>query len=97
MFIVMTKVQLQPGKIDTVRDLFAQTNPQLVANQPDWIEAKFTADRTNDQVTVLAYWRSAESYRTFSADETFRQTMSQFAPHFAGPPEITISEVLFEM
>ena len=36
MFIAITKVQLKPGKIDAVRDLFAETNPALVAGEPRW-------------------------------------------------------------
>ena len=97
MFVIMTKVQLKPGRIDEVRDLFEKTNPDLVTGQPDWIEAKFTVNRENDQVIVLAFWRNADSYKAFSSSENFRQVMSQFAPHFSGTPQITINEILFEM
>ena len=97
MYVVITTVQLKPGKIDEVRDLFKKTNPDLVKDQTDWVEAKFTADRDEDQVTVLAFWRDAESYKTFSASESFKQVMSQFGPYFAGLPQVTINEILFEM
>ena len=97
MFVVITKVQLKPGKIDEVRDLFAKTNPALVAGQSDWIEAKFTANRAENQVTVMAFWRNADSYKTFSSSAQFGQVMSQFAPFFAGQPQVTINEILFEM
>ena len=97
MFVIMTRVQLKPGKIDEVRDLFEKTNPELVKGQEDWIEAKFTANRVEDQVTVLAFWRNADSYRAFSAGENFRHVMSQFSPYFAGPPQVTVNEILFEL
>lgn len=97
MYVVITTVQLKPGKIDQVRDLFEKTNPDLVKGQTDWIEAKFTANREKDQVTVLAFWRNANSYKTFSASDDFKQVMSQFGPYFAGPPQVTINEILFEM
>lgn len=97
MFVVMTRVQLKPGRIDEVRELFEETNPALVKDQPDWVEAKFTANREEDQVTVLAFWRDADSYREFSASEKFRRVMSEFGPHFAGRPEVTVNEILFEM
>ncbi len=97
MFVVITKVQLKPGKVDDVRELFEKTNPALVEGQKDWIKALFTANRNANQVTVLAFWRRAESYQTFSANLKFQQVMSQFAPYFTGPPEITINEILFEM
>ncbi|MBD3274821.1 MAG: hypothetical protein GF372_05890 [Candidatus Marinimicrobia bacterium] len=97
MYVVITRVQLLPGKIDTVRNLFEQTNPALVEGQADWIEAKFTANREKHQVTVLAYWKNADSYERFRTGDEFQQVMSRFAPHFESPPEVTINEVLFEM
>ena len=93
----MTSVQLKSGKIDEVRDLFEKTNPDLVKGQSDWVEAKFTANPGNDQVTVLAFWRNAESYKEFSSGENFKQVMAQFSPFFTGQPQVTINEVLFEM
>jgi heme-degrading monooxygenase HmoA len=97
MFVVMTTVQLKPGTIDTVVQLFAVSNPALVASQEDWIEAKFTANREENRVTVLAFWRDADSYRAFRAGGEYTQVMSQFAPHFAGPPQVEINEVLLAM
>ncbi len=35
MVVVMTSVQLQKGHVDAVRDLFASTNPGLVAGPPE--------------------------------------------------------------
>jgi heme-degrading monooxygenase HmoA len=97
MYVVITTVQLKPGKIDEVRALFEETNPRLVEGESDWIKAKFTANRDADRVTVLAFWRDADAYRAFSSSAPFRQVMSQFAPYFAGPPAISINEILFEM
>lgn len=97
MYVVITKVRLLPGKIDTVRNLFEQTNPALVKGQGDWIEAKFTANREKHQVTVLAFWKDADSYDRFRNGDEFREVMAQFAPYFESPPEVTINEVLFEM
>ena len=56
MYLVMTTVKVKSGKVDEVRDLFERTNPDLVKDQTDWVEAKFTANREEDQVTVLAFW-----------------------------------------
>ena len=97
MYVVITTVSVKPGSVDAVRKLFAETNPGLVEGQTEWVEAKFTANRAEDRVSVLAFWRDADAYRNFSAGEEFRQVMGRFAPHFAGPPEVSINEVLFEM
>ena len=97
MHVIMTRVQLKPDSIDDVRRLFEETNPALVSEQPNWIKAAFTANRETNQVTVLAFWRNADSYQIFSKSQQFQQTMSQFGQFFAGPPDVTINEVLFEM
>lgn len=97
MYVVITTVQLKAGKIDQVRDLFEKTNPDLVKDQPNWVEAKFSANREAERVTVLAFWRDADAYREFSASDEFKQVMSQFGPYFARAPQVTINEILFEM
>lgn len=97
MFVVMTTVPVLPGQIDAVRQLFAATNPELVAKQKEWVEALFTANYETNEITVLAFWRDADAYRQFSASAPFREVMAQFRPHFAGPPRINISEVLLLM
>lgn len=97
MYVAITTVEVKPGSIPTVRDLFERTNPPLVAEQAEWREAKFTANFERNSVTVLAFWDSAEAYRTFSESDAFREVMSEFAPHFAGSPRVSVNEVLFEM
>ena len=97
MYIAITTVKLIPGSVDTVCNLFKETNPALVQGEEDWVKASFAADRANDEVTVMAIWRSADAYHNFSASTQFRMTMSKFGPYFAGPPQISVKEILFEM
>jgi heme-degrading monooxygenase HmoA len=97
MYVVITRVQLKPGRIKEVQNLFEETNPELVDGEESWIRAKFTANHEEDQVTVLAYWHNVESYREFSSSESFRNVMAEFAPHFAGQPDVSVNEILFEM
>ena len=97
MHVVMTRVPVKPGHFEAVLRLFQETNPGLVSDQDDWLEARFTANPEDGSVTVLAFWRNVESYAAFSSSEAFREVMSRFALHFDGPPEVTINEVLFQM
>lgn len=97
MVVVITRVALKPGRVDQVLELFQRTNPDLVAEEQDWLRARFTANRAEDRVIVLAYWNNAPAYRAFSRREQFQAVMAEFAPHFAAPPEVTVQEVLFEM
>ena len=97
MYVAITDVQLQPDRIDIVRELFENTNPDLVADEDSWVSAKFTADYDTDRVTVMAFWTDPDAYRRFSQSEEFGRVMSRFASHFAAPPSVRIHEVLFEM
>lgn len=91
--LVVTVAAVVPGRLDAVAELFAATNPALVADQPDWLEAVVGLDRSSDRVTVVAAWADAQSYRRFAASERFRATMARFAPDLAGPPEVTVHEL----
>ncbi|NBC96444.1 MAG: hypothetical protein GVY27_08835 [Deinococcus-Thermus bacterium] len=91
--LVVTVATVAPGKLDAVADLFAASNPDLVGDQPDWLEAAVGVDRSADRVTVVAAWADAGSYRRFAASERFRATMARFAAHLTGPPEVTVHEL----
>jgi quinol monooxygenase YgiN len=72
-------------------------NPPLVAAEADWLGAWFTGNRERSEITNIALWKNAESYERLRNSEAFRNTMSQFADLLAGPPTITINELLVEM
>jgi len=96
-FAVITRVKVQPGSIDELASLFESTNRELVAGHDDWLGAWFTADRDNDEVTVIARWRDPDSYQRLRQSEQFQSTMAQFGEKFAGPPSISTNEILVEM
>ena len=97
MFVVITTVKVQEGSIDELASLFDATNRDLVAGHDDWLGAWFTANRAASEVTVIAHWREASSYETLRDSEEFQATMAQFAQEFAGPPKVSINEILVEM
>lgn len=97
MFAVITRVAVQPGSIDELAALFDETNRALVADHDDWKGAVFTANRETNEVTVIARWSDPESYSRLRNSEAFGQIMAQFAERFAGPPEVTVNEILVEM
>jgi heme-degrading monooxygenase HmoA len=97
MHVVVTTVRVKPGRAEACAELFRATNPDLVRDEPDWLSARMVVDRERDEVMVTAVWRDAESYRRFSRSERFREVMGGFAEHFAGPPEVRITDLLVEM
>lgn len=97
MYGVMTRVALQPDCQDACAALFRDTNPALVANEPDWLGARMMFDPEANAVTVLATWRTAEAYQRFASSVGFRETMQKFAVFFAGPPEVSVHALLVDM
>jgi heme-degrading monooxygenase HmoA len=97
MYAVITTVGLQPDRIDDVREVYRRTNPDLVASQEDWVSAVFAADRKNDTITVIARWKSAESYKEFADGQEYRSAMGELARYFRGKPSVEINEILVEV
>ena len=97
MFVVMTRVKLREGTVDRCAELFRKTNPDLVKGEVDWLGASMMYDSISSTVTVLARWRTTNSYERMSATPKFQSTMRKFSDFFEGPPEITTNDVLVEM
>ena len=96
-FAVLTRVKVRPGSIDGLAELFDSTNRDLVAGHNDWRGAWFTANRAENEITVIAHWRDAGSYETLRSSAEFQSVMAGFAEEFTGPPMVSINEVLVEM
>ncbi|MEL6642117.1 MAG: antibiotic biosynthesis monooxygenase, partial [Pseudomonadota bacterium] len=97
MYIAMTRVRLKPGTAADCAALFEATNPKLVATETDWLGAKMIFDPESEIVTVLATWKTKDAYKHLHQSATFQDTMKQFAAFFAGPPEISMNDVLVDM
>lgn len=97
MFAVITQVKVKPGSIDELAVLFDETNRDLVADHEDWLGAWFTANRESSEVTVIARWRDSNSYERLRSSDEFQATMARFAEQFAGPPSVSVNELLVEM
>lgn len=97
MFAVITTVEVEQGSIPELASLFDSTNRELVAGHEDWLGAWFTANHDRSEITVIARWADAESYERLRTSDEFQETMSRFAVKFAGPPSISINEILVQM
>ncbi|HEV2069828.1 MAG TPA: antibiotic biosynthesis monooxygenase [Acidimicrobiales bacterium] len=95
--VVLTTIPVKEGLIDDVADLFEQVNRPLVEGQADWLGAWFTVNRERGEITNIAHWKSADAYRRLRDSDEFKAAMAKFAPMFAGPPNVSINEVLVEM
>lgn len=96
-YAVLTRVRVRPGSIDELATLFNETNRDLVAGHDDWLGASFTANRANDEVTVIARWSDPASYERLRNTPEFQSTMARFAEEFTEPPDVSINEILVEM
>lgn len=97
MYAVLTTVKVEEGSIAELATLFDETNRALVADHEDWLNAWFTANHERSEVTVIAHWADADSYDRLRASDDFQTTMTRFAARFAGPPSVTVNEILVAM
>jgi hypothetical protein len=85
MYVVMTRDKLKPNTHGTCAELFDETNPLLVRDEPDWLGARMIFDHDTEMVTVLATWKNVRSYKRLSSSPQFQQTMRRFGDLFAAP------------
>jgi len=97
MYLVVTTVDVEPGSIDRLAELFDATNRDLTAGHDDRCAAYFTANRTTNTVTVIAHRREQASYAARRSSAEFQSTMARFATSFVGPPQVSVNEILVEM
>ena len=97
MYVVITTIKVQEGSIPELASLFDATNRDLVEGHDDWLGAWFTANHAESEVTVIARWADPGSYERLRASAEFQETMGRFAARFAGPPSVSVNEVLVEM
>lgn len=97
MYVILTTVRVKPGTIDHVRDLFADAFPKAIDGQTDFHSVKYSADRVEDKITILEFWRSKEAYRELSNSDGYQEAISEISQFFTGPMRIQVNEILFEM
>lgn len=95
MHAVITTVTLKPDSIDKVAKMFEDTYIELVKVEKSWLNAKFTANRETNTITVVTLWTSADHYNTFRHTDRFQSTFAKFMEHFAAPPIVMVNEVLY--
>ncbi len=97
MHLVITKVGVKEGKIKEVLEKFGDSNPDLIKDHEGWIKAIFTANYEDSSITVLAFWKNADSYFHFSKSEEYLDTMKELQSYFTREPEVSVNKMLFEL
>ncbi len=97
MYVVTTRVRLKPGAYKQCANLFKSLNPGLVEGEPNWLGTRMIFDPVTDIVTVFTTWKDVSVYRRLRESPEFKDVMQAFAPHFAGPPDISLNKVLVDM
>ncbi len=97
MYVILTTVQIKPGKIDQVRDMFVDIYNELVDGQEHWKSTVFSADRVENMIMVLNFWTDIEAHWNFRNSDKYQAAMEECSQFFSGPVKIHVNEVLFEM
>ena len=97
MYAVITHVRLKAGRIDDIREVFRRRNEALFAGQDDWVSTIFTANRRDEEVTIVSRWTNKDSYHRFAAGQEYGAMMADLEPYFAHRPTVDVNEILVEI
>lgn len=93
MHLVITKVELKPGAHPAFQELFDNRAPAVLGECRGWRGAEVSIDRGTNTVFAVGYWEDETQMREFLATPEHAALIQELAVHFAGAPEVAITEV----
>ncbi len=94
---VIMKVALVPGSQEKTKTFFETTLLDVLSEFSSWRGATLAVDSETNEIVVVGSWADAEEMRSWLADPRHSDLMGQLAESFAGPPAVTIAEVVTEV
>ena len=93
MFAQVSKVQIQPGKIDEAIGIFQDSVLPVVKEQKGFKKFYLLVDRSGDKLIVANFWETEADVAALLESGFYREQVAKFAAVFAGPPQREVYEV----
>jgi len=93
MHLVVTKVELKPNALPAFQEVFENQVPEFLGQASSWRGAEVSIDRETNTALVVGYWEDANQMREVLASPEHAAVIQELAVHFAGTPEVAITEV----
>ena len=93
MYAQISRVQIQPGKMDEAIGIFADSVLPLVRQQKGFKTVYLFVDRSTDKVVVTNIWETEADVAALLESGFYQEQVAKFASIFASPPERGVYEV----
>ena len=93
MYAQISRVQIQPGKLDEAIGVFTNSVLPLVSQQKGFKTVYLFVDRSEDRVIVTNLWETEADVAALLESGFYQEQVAKFASIFAGPPERGVYEV----
>ena len=93
MYAQMSRVQIQPGKMDEAIGIFVDSVVPLVRQQKGFGTFYLFVDRSTDRVVVTNLWDTEADAAALLESGFYQEQVAKFSSIFANPPERVVYEV----
>lgn len=94
---VLLTVPFKPGADAGLAARFQQIIPGIVSKRPGFLGVTLNIDRQTSTAVVVGRWESAENARSYLDSDEVKQAMGALGEFMAGPPTISINQVVAEV
>jgi heme-degrading monooxygenase HmoA len=93
MYVRVTTIQLQPGKVDEAIRIYQDSVVSAAKQQAGFRSTTLLIDRAANKGIALTYWAAEADLLASEASGYYNEQVAKFAPLFAAPPVREIYEV----
>ena len=93
MYVRVTTIQLQPGKVDEAVHIYQDSVVPAAKQQTGFQSTTLLIDRAANKGMAITYWASEADLMASEASGYYQEQVAKFAPLFATQPMREIYEV----
>ena len=97
MYAQISRVQIQPRKMDEAIGIFTDSVLPLVRQQKGFETFYLFVDRSTDRVIVTNLWETEADVAALLESGFYQEQVAKFASIFASPPERGVYEVAADL
>ncbi len=89
----VTRVQVQPGKLNDVISIIRDSVVPVAREQKGYRGAYALVDREMNKAMMVSLWETQADLAAIVASGFYQEQVSKFLAHLTGPPEREVYEV----
>ena len=97
MYSQVTRVHIQPGKMDEAIAIFKDSVAPAIHGWSGLQIGRLLVDRAGNKMMAVSFWDSQEDAAGLMTSGAYQEQDAKFAALFAGPPEVEVYEEAVEV